>query len=75
MVEKANCKPDTYIFCAINSGENTKPQQTNLAFKVPDTKLLGDQKPCAPETRDLIDNSSRFVHSAASRPKHSWLVA
>ena len=28
------------IFCAINGGESTKLHQTNIAFTVPDTKLL-----------------------------------
>ena len=36
----------------------------NIAFKVPDTKLLLDQeKPCASESRDLININSQFVHS------------
>ena len=31
------------IFCAIKGGESTKLQQTNIAFTVPDTKLLLDK--------------------------------
>ena len=40
----------------------------SVTFTVPDTKLLRPRT-SATKTRDLINISSQFVHSAASRPK------
>ena len=50
--------------------ESAKRQKANVTFTVSDTKLPRP-KPYATETRDLINISSQFVHSAASRPKQT----
>ena len=62
-----------YLHISVGSTgrESTKLQQLNEhSIQGPRHETTLTQKPCATESRDLIDISSLIVHSAASRLKY-----
>ena len=65
-----------YLHISVRSTgrESTKLQQSNEhSIQGPRRETTLTPKPCATESRGLIDISSRIVHSAANWPKHMIL--
>ena len=65
-----------YLHISVRSTgrESTKLQQSNEhSIQGPRRETTLTPKPCATESRGLIDISSRIVHSAANRPKQRSL--
>ena len=65
-----------YLHISVRSTgrESTKLQQLNEhSIQGPRHETTLTPKPCATESRDLINISSQIVHSAASRPKQESL--